>query len=350
MPNADTLLSRGKPKEYTLWMNVLQVAAAFSVVLIHASSWLMYAINSNFPMHLFFAVVCIWAVPVFFMLSGAKLMNYRERYGTKTYFLKRFKKTVIPWAFWSAVALLIYGSVFDRSILVVLTDYIIGLWHNTLLPMSWFFIPLFGVYLCIPLVSLLKERRRLLWCVAGALLIFGMVWFNWLRPPSPGNIGDPRFPISGYLGYAILGYLLNSEKFNRVERTIIYSLGLCGAIYLYVHILLSSLRGGVMNTDLLSYMTPPLLLMSVGVFVLFRQIQWERLFRGQRSIMVLTQVSACGLGIYLIHTFLLNAAEYIVPKSMEIPWCVLTAFIVFSVAALLVWVARKIPVLRAFVS
>ena len=47
--------------------------------------------------------------------------------------------------------------------------------------------------------------------------------------------------------------------------------------------------------------------------------------------------------------FLIDAAEYIAPKSMDIPWCVLTALIVFSVSALLVWGMRKIPVLRAIV-
>lgn len=34
-----------------------------------------------------------WAVPVFFMLSGATLMNYRKRYSTKEFFKKRFIKT-----------------------------------------------------------------------------------------------------------------------------------------------------------------------------------------------------------------------------------------------------------------
>jgi len=158
------------------------------------------------------------------MLSGAKLMDYRERYGTRTYFAKRFKKTVVPWVFWSMVALLFYISAYGTTIPVVLKGFVIGLWHNSLLPVFWFFTPLFGVYLSIPLISLWKERRRLLWCFAGTLLFFGIGWSGWQQLLTPGRIGDLRFPISGYLGYAILGYLLNLEKYDNAGEESCYLL------------------------------------------------------------------------------------------------------------------------------
>ena len=46
-----------------------------------------------------------WAVPIFLMLSGATLMNYREKYSTKTFFSKRLSRVVFPWIFWSFVML-----------------------------------------------------------------------------------------------------------------------------------------------------------------------------------------------------------------------------------------------------
>jgi surface polysaccharide O-acyltransferase-like enzyme len=85
-------LPRAKPKERILWMDALTVVAAFCVVLIHSNYMRVFSIiTSNSHYHLLFLVICVWAVPVFFMLSGAKLMGYRERYSTKTYFLKRTK-------------------------------------------------------------------------------------------------------------------------------------------------------------------------------------------------------------------------------------------------------------------
>lgn len=43
--------------------------------------------------------VMYFAVPCFFMISGANLMDYRKRYGTKTFLIKRTKKTIIPYIF-----------------------------------------------------------------------------------------------------------------------------------------------------------------------------------------------------------------------------------------------------------
>ena len=47
--------------------------------------------------------LCIFAVPVFFMISGANLLGYRKKYDTKTFFVKRFKKVVFTLCVASAI-------------------------------------------------------------------------------------------------------------------------------------------------------------------------------------------------------------------------------------------------------
>jgi len=216
MPNSETLLPRVKSKERILWMDALQVTAAFAIVLMH-STYVWRVNSSSFPWRLLLGIIGLWAIPVFFMLSGAKLMDYRERYSTKAYFAKRFKKTIIPWVLWSLFAfmlLILRDPAWLSSSPIDLTRYFIeGVWNTWLQPAYWFFIPLSWVYLCIPLVSLLRERRRLLWCIAAALLIFSTVR-SIAEQPVPGEFRDYRFPMSGYLGYAILGYLLKLAKFT----------------------------------------------------------------------------------------------------------------------------------------
>lgn len=53
-------------------------------------------------------VICYWAVPIFFMLTGATLMNYRSKYDTKTFFGHRIKRTVIPFLFFSVFMYILY--------------------------------------------------------------------------------------------------------------------------------------------------------------------------------------------------------------------------------------------------
>ena len=92
--------------QYT-YISVLNVMAAVAVIMMHAnvSFWVdktkPYWDTANVIESVFY-----FAVPVFFMLTGATLIDYHERYSTKEFFLKRFKKTVIPFIGWSVFSLL----------------------------------------------------------------------------------------------------------------------------------------------------------------------------------------------------------------------------------------------------
>ena len=73
-----------KPKGKKLYIAILNILACQSVIILHAngvfwshpsgSLW----ITSNFLETFFYP-----AVPIFFMISGATLLDYRQRYGTK---------------------------------------------------------------------------------------------------------------------------------------------------------------------------------------------------------------------------------------------------------------------------
>ncbi|WP_432645875.1 acyltransferase family protein [Mediterraneibacter gnavus] len=56
--------------------------------------------NFEWILSLFIEKVCFFAVPVFFMITGATLIDYPKRYNLKTYVKKRINKTVIPWLAW----------------------------------------------------------------------------------------------------------------------------------------------------------------------------------------------------------------------------------------------------------
>lgn len=90
-----------KRKDYITLMNVI---AAFSVVILHANGcfWFFskekYWYIANVIDALFY-----YAVPLFFMITGVTLINYRDKYSTKKYFKKRFDKTVTPFVAWSII-------------------------------------------------------------------------------------------------------------------------------------------------------------------------------------------------------------------------------------------------------
>ena len=67
-----------------IYFDILNVVAAFGVVAMHFNG-LVHAYMPTWDWVQAHAVDCLfyWAVPVFFMLSGSTLMDYRDRYTTK---------------------------------------------------------------------------------------------------------------------------------------------------------------------------------------------------------------------------------------------------------------------------
>ena len=86
------------------WIDLLNVIACFAVVVLHCStSIFMNTGDAEWLIDVVYQSLCIFAVPVFFMISGANLLGYRKKYDTKTFFVKRFKKVVFTLCVASAI-------------------------------------------------------------------------------------------------------------------------------------------------------------------------------------------------------------------------------------------------------
>ena len=90
------------------YISLASVISAIAVVYIHVASISRRydLIGSQFSPIVDF--ICVFAVPIFFMISGALLLDFQERYDLKTYLVKRISKTVVPFLFWSLFGLFFY--------------------------------------------------------------------------------------------------------------------------------------------------------------------------------------------------------------------------------------------------
>ena len=160
----------------TFYLTLLNVLSCFCVVMIHCNSvfWTAPAgtlwISANF-----IETACYFAVPVFFMVSGCTLFDYQERYSTKEYFHKRFWRTVFPFLVWSLLAYANQtriavrdGGTPDWNLMHIMD----GILNIKYLQVYWFFIPLFSVYLSIPLLAGIKDKRSAFSYGAGMGIFF----------------------------------------------------------------------------------------------------------------------------------------------------------------------------------
>lgn len=95
-----------------LYLDVLNVLACICVVGMHCNGIVHnFDGSSAWVQSMVVETLAYWAVPVFFMLSGATMMNYRERYSTGEFFKRRILRVGIPFIFWTLfMAAVKYGN------------------------------------------------------------------------------------------------------------------------------------------------------------------------------------------------------------------------------------------------
>ena len=86
------------------YISLASVLSAIAVVYLHANGcfWTFSTSRYWFTANIIESVF-YFAVPIFFMISGAMLIDFNKKYGLKEYFQKRIHKTVIPYIVWSLI-------------------------------------------------------------------------------------------------------------------------------------------------------------------------------------------------------------------------------------------------------
>ena len=236
------------------------------------------------------------------MLSGATLMDYRDRYTTKEFLRRRARRTLVPFLAWSVIALVWKVGTGQKPLPQGPMALISLIFNTQIIDIYWFFIPLFAVYLSLPVLSLLRDNKKALRYLAtlGVLLnvalsflcsVAGITWNS-----------SASFPLlGGYLLYVLLGYLLRDAELDSSKRRLIYIVGIAGVLVRFVHTVLASRASGELLQLTWGYTNLPCFLEAMAVFVFARQVKWDRFFRSDRSREALSRVAGCSFGVYLIH-------------------------------------------------
>lgn len=151
----------------TIYMDVLSILSCMAVVYLHCST-VVFLNEGNLLWFLSVIVQSLFsfAVPVFFMMSGANLLSYREKYDTKTFLKKRLKRVVVPLVGFSLLYYVLsccapgaFGlSAREPSV----SDFVSELLTNQICDVYWFIYSIIGLYLVTPLLSYAARNKQLL--------------------------------------------------------------------------------------------------------------------------------------------------------------------------------------------
>ena len=334
-----------------IYFDILNIIACLSVLFLHMNGIVhQYENIRAWKTALIFEVICYWAVPIFIMLSGATLLNYREKYDTKTFFKKRLSKILIPWIIWSMIIYVINTKSFN--ILNFVKDFL----YCRIEGVYWFFPLILFLYCVIPVLSILtqkEENRNLL----KGIVIFIFIFKGIIGPLCSvldikiPNIFEPFFEINGYIMLLVLGYLLSTTEIKKNKRVCIYILGIISAITMYSHIYIKSIQEGAINRKLSGYCTAITVLMASAVFLFIKNINWEKIFNKiQLNPKAISIIASCSFGIYLIHVLIMTKLTKALNFNVYSIWYrTLGTIALYLICLAIVYIIKKIPILKKIV-
>lgn len=328
--------------------DVLNIIACLGVIALHHNNLVHSYVRDSIGwiQSLVVECVCYCSVPVFMMLSGANLLGYLDRYSTGEFFKKRFIRTVIPWLCWSVIFLfwkIAAGDIKDESLTVLEKIQLITTYKVE--SVYWFFGELFACYLAMPVLSALRNQRRMLMYFAGINFIFLSVYpyvQNWL-----GLAWSIQVPIVGSLIiFVVLGYLLSTTQLSKRDRMILYAAGAICLLFRFFYTLYFSRLSGKTDVSIKAYVSFHSVFYACAFFALMLNIPWDSILPSWLKKR-LPAISDCSFGIFLIHRMVMKyeSAALGIGKG-DWAWRILCIPLTYFVCLLLTAGIKRIPVLR----
>lgn len=304
------------PNKRILYVDILRILSIIAVIILHytaevltntndfnsASWWISNGFNS----------VSRFAVPVFFMISGAmilrtKIGSYRE------FYKKRVVPLLIPLLSWS----IIYGLYNQYYILkskMNLYEFAVDFVYRLVIDRNyvhlWFLYAIIAVYMTVPLISKFIKT-----CSERDLRYYLLLWF--IVSIAYRFVSDAIFRVTdqyinipimnipffmGYLGYFILGYYLFHYDLPLKVKNMIYNLGVISFFLTPVATYFVSLRDGILDEMFYGNYSITTFFMACGMFIFFKEKEETVSERVNHKIQkLISSVSRASFSIYLIH-------------------------------------------------
>ncbi len=300
-----------------IYADILKIVAIVAVIIIHSSAPLVYTFYSVklnwWWIGNVFDSAMRWGVPIFIMVSGMLLLNPNKEESPKTFFRKRFSRVLIPFVFWECVYIIwIYKHNIIKNEplpLLKIIESFIGI-GGPIFYHLWFINLILGLYLLTPIFRIYVKNSD-----SNNLKYFLILWFitngivNFTGKFTNLKIGliDLDFFV-GYSGYYVLGYYLSKIKLNKNKTYTVYFLSIISFIITMLGtFLLTKGNNGMYTGYFIEYLSPNVIIMSIGVFILFENINWEKYLENKNFIKDnIIVFSSLSFGIYLIHALVLE--------------------------------------------
>lgn len=330
-------------KEY---LDYLRVCATFCVVILHVSAgnW------SYLPVFKFdWQVLNVYngfvrfCVPIFFMISGALMLDEKYDFNFEKLFKKNILKIVTAFSLWSLFYVLIDFLSGEKSIKTLIKSALTGHYH------MWFLFAIIGIYLLIPILRKLSADENLLKyaIILTFILVFGV---NIVKSFKLTNFFGVYIENSlklnfGYITYFLTGYYISKTDISKKTTKVLYILGVLSIFFTIYTTKIVSINQNQAISTFYSYLMPNVFFVAVFIFLLFKS-----LFNNKKSDIIFNISKLC-FGVYLIHPFVLSVIyKYVTILSFNAIYSVMIiSFLAFFISLIIIYFISKIPFLNKYI-
>lgn len=331
------------------YIQILNVFSCFAVIVLHVNHCFWdFGYENYWVLANFIESLMYFAVPIFFMITGVTLMDYRKRYSTREYFQKRIHKVVIPYIIWSIIGILWMIMMKEINWNDVSLKMIIDVLMNAdMITVYWYFIPLIAIYLSIPVLSSIPSENRqkifqYIICFSFLTVSLLPLLFDLIGIPYNGSL---QLPVAtNHVLFVLIGYYIDRYPLTKSQRRWIYILGIVGFLVHWLGTWYVSYQLGDVSRLFKGYTNAPSVLYATAIFVAFKYMSVNKV---QILEKITSSVNSTTFGIYLIHWFVIQVFLLVSGISQRVViYRIIGPFFIMLICAIIVKLMQKIPILK----
>ena len=309
-------------KKRLYYIDALNCIAIFFVLVLHSAQLSHFGDESytNLQLANVLQALCIPAVYIFFMNSGATLLNYRARQTTKEFFRRRTQRVLVPFIFWSICYYLFdiwfraFPGPIDHSTDASFKGFINAFLNNNINNLFWFFYTIIALYLVAPILSVLADKHK---DVLGYVVIIYFIVNDVLsylgnilgKDLTTEFISQPLLT-SSFVGFFIMGYLIKENYFSIKVQNWLIILGMVTLLASLINIFTAG------KYSFLSGYSP--FLYSVSLYLIVKRITEH--VKKEKVLQFFALCSGASLGIYILHPLFYALFDKIVYRTTINDW------------------------------
>lgn len=339
------------------YFDLLRVISSFAVVVIHVTSAAMNTTevgSQTYKANALLNSLMRWAVPVFFMISGALFLDPKREVTTKKLFTKTIPHIVICIIIWGGIYTILdqylYSTLSAKSFLIALYGIITG---NTGYHL-WFLYDILMLYIAVPIFRLITcnaTKRQLEYALTVWFVVsIGVGHINMIAEDMFGIVSllpYQAYVVSGYAGFFLLGYYLDAYPLTGKMKFGSYMLSIMSVIAIVGGKLVLAMKVGRNTASLEIPLGVFSCMISAGLFTAAQNIKLN-----ENSAKITTALSKTSFGVYLVHVLFISIAYHIIGVSFDYCQPAIAALIasicIFMLSTALSWCASRVQILRNF--